>query len=91
VYHADLNMNEARRRVVLSTLGDIEPGGVFYLVSNPGGVWTREEEPEFCGGYEYGATGNETWYRQQDIGSGDPRQRVIVVHNTKAHLEKEST
>ena len=92
MYHAELNMAEARRRVVLSVLGDIEPGDVFYLVSNPEGVWMREEDPEFSSdSYDFGAIGNETWYQLADIGTGDPKQRVIVIHNTRKHTAKEST
>jgi hypothetical protein len=86
VYHAELNMAEARRRVVLSVLGDTEPGDVFYLADDPECVWWREAES--CG---YLRFDNECWFSMDDIGSGEPRQRVIVIHNTRKHLAKEST
>ena len=76
-------MPALRARVRLSVLGKTEPGDVFYLVSDPATVWVREEQPEFSAGWEFGSTGNETWYRQEDVGTGERSQRVVVLHNTR--------
>jgi hypothetical protein len=78
MYHAELNMNEARRRVVLSTVGDTQAGDVFYLVSDPATVWYKGDtgmDQEFC------CLGNDTWFTWHML--GDLRQRVVVIHSTK--------
>lgn len=78
MYHAELNMNEARRRVVLSTVGDTVVGDVFYLVSDPSEVWNKGDtgiEEKFC------CLANDMWFTWHIF--GDLRERVIIIHNTK--------
>jgi hypothetical protein len=79
VYHAELNMNEARRRVVLSTVGDTVAGDVFYLVSDPAEVWLRV----YPAAHEYPFVkfGVDVWHSVETL--GDLRERVIIIHNTK--------
>lgn len=73
-------MNEARRRVVLSTVGDVRDGDVFYLVSDPSRVWRFRT---VIWDYPYQRLGIDTWFRLEEVGDGDPKQRVIIIHNTK--------
>lgn len=59
----------------LSRLADTEDGAVFYLVSDPAVVVTRNG-----GWFQY--FGDDVWRELEHAGTGDPGQRVIVLHNT---------
>jgi hypothetical protein len=71
----------AQSRVMLATLDTTEPGDVFYLVSDPATVWQRV----YPSAHEYPFVqfGFDMWHAVDAVGTGDPRQRVVVVHNTK--------
>lgn len=65
------------------TLGETEPGDVFYLAGNPAVVWQHVTP---CEDYKFMVIGNECDFRVQSVGTGDPGQQVTVVHNTLRHL-----
>ena len=83
------NRQELGSRVHLEILGRVEPGDVFYLVTNPEQVWYRDEDAldysdpsEFCG------LANETWYTMDRVGDGRPEQLTVVLHNTRNPLPR---
>jgi hypothetical protein len=64
----------------VKTLGETVPGDVFYLAADPSFVWERCEVhagDDYC----FITTGSECWDRLEDVGTGDPYQAVVVVHN----------
>jgi hypothetical protein len=82
VYHAELNMNEARRRVVLSVLGEVKPGDVFYRTADPATIWHCNPS-RVTDKYMFLALGADAYRTIGHVGDGDPKQRVIIIHNTK--------
>lgn len=82
MYHAELNMEAARRRVRLAVLGDTRDGDVFYLVDTPFFVY-RLNKAGAAAEFEFQQIGSEQWLAQAGIGSGDARQRVVIIHNTR--------
>jgi hypothetical protein len=79
--YEELNVTAVRQRIGLSVLGDTEPGDVFYLVNQPAAVFWRAAA--IADGYEFRGFTDDTWRRVEDIGTADPRQRVVILYNTR--------
>jgi hypothetical protein len=75
-------LENVRARVHLSVLGATEDGDVFYLAGDPLRMLERENDG---GPYNFRRFGDEIWSRLEDIGTGDPKQRVVVLHNTQKY------
>ncbi|HEY1705567.1 MAG TPA: hypothetical protein VGG75_38265 [Trebonia sp.] len=80
--HEELNVNAARALVALSTLGEVQPGDVFYLVSDPSAVWFRDIPDGGYDGYAFTSFAADSWRTAGEVGTGDLRQRVVILHNT---------
>jgi hypothetical protein len=80
-------LTDVAARVHLTTLELTKDGDVFYLVAEPGYVWEncpmRSDRD-----YRFITTGTDMWNRMKDIGDGDPKQSVVVIHNTRNHLRE---
>lgn len=77
-------MEELYGRVHLQTLGRTEPGDVFYLLAQPSLVW--ENCPiDNDDAYRFITTGVDCWRRSAAVGTGDPGQLVVVLHNTRKY------
>jgi hypothetical protein len=55
----------------------MEDGDVFFLVSDPATVIERGDVSGFM------LLGDEVWRELEHVGTGEPSQRVIVIHNTR--------
>lgn len=79
---AELRPDEVRRGVHLARLEEVEPGDVFYVLGKPAVVWFRDRPDGGYDGYTFTALAQEdSWCTQNEV--GDPRQRVMVLHNTR--------
>lgn len=84
--YEELNVTAVRQRIELSTLGAAEDGDIFYLADNPSAVYQRNDSvysASYPAVYVFQRLGAEPWYRADDIGTGDARQRVVILHNTR--------
>lgn len=64
-----------------ATLGETQPGDLFYLDSNPSAVYWRNDH--WRDDYSFMMLGDEIWRPMEHVGTGMSDQAVTVVHNTK--------
>ena len=84
------NRQELGSRVHLEILGRVEPGDVFYLVSDPGTVWFRDAPEGGHDGYTFTALAqDDAWRTQAEVGDGRPEQLTVVLHNTRNPLPRQ--
>jgi hypothetical protein len=71
-----------------TTLGETQPGDVFYLDSDPSLVYMRHPRaPRWADDHFFKEMRGDAWRRVEHVGTGMSDQAVTVVHNT----EKEPT
>lgn len=75
-----LRIGSVQQGVHLTTLELTEPGDVFFLLSDPGHVIGRFEVAR---DYPFLYLGDDVWRAVGRVGNGDPKQRVMVLHNTR--------
>jgi len=67
----------------LCTLGETEPGDVFYLASDPSLVYMRHPRtPRWEDDHFFTEMNADAWRKIESVGSGKSDQVVIVIHNT---------
>ena len=77
-------LTEVSARIHLARLADTEVGDVFYLADDPETVWLHgDTDMEQC----FACPGNDTWFTRHIFG-GDPKQTVVVIHNTRKYLRE---
>jgi hypothetical protein len=77
------NMAAVQKQVHLAVLGDLEHGDVFYLTDTPYRVWWFDAAVKE---FSFTCLGSEVWCAQDEI--GDPKQRVVVLHNTRQAIRE---
>lgn len=77
------NMAAVQKQVHLAVLGDLVPGDVFYLTDVPYLVWWFSAAVK---DFPFTHLGSEIWCTQDQI--GEPRQRVVVLHNTRQAIRE---
>jgi hypothetical protein len=78
-------VSEAQGEVALTVLGKTGPGDVFYLVDDPATVILHYDGNDLraADDYPFMYMGDEIWHGVEAVGTGDLRQRVVVIHNTR--------
>lgn len=75
---------EQRARIRETTLDDTEAGDVFFLLADPTVTWVRDPADDEDA-YAFITPGDDQWWLMDGIGTGDPGQPVIVIHNTRKY------
>lgn len=70
-------------RIRIDSLAHTEPGDVFYLATDPGTVWFRDEPEGGHDGYTFTPLAKESWCTQGEVGTGLPEQPVVILHSTR--------
>lgn len=76
-------LSELWGRVRLDTLERTEPGDVFYLMADPSRVYMREASRFLIESFL--ELGDEVWRAMQHVGTGNPAQVVVILHNTQKY------
>lgn len=80
----ELRVGAVRQGIHLERLSETLPGDVFFLVGNPGRVYMRSvREPRWDDDHFFIEMEGDAWRKLGHVGTGDPRQRVMVLHNTR--------
>jgi hypothetical protein len=78
-------LTEVASRIHLTTVELTEDGDIFYVVKDPETVWLHGDTGmEQC----FACPGNDTWFTRHIFG-GDPKQTVVVIHNTQKYLRED--
>jgi hypothetical protein len=77
------NVAAVQKQVHLAVLGDLVPGDVFYLTGTPYRVWWFNATVK---DFPFTHLGSEIWCAQDQV--GEPRQRVVVLHNTRQAIRE---
>lgn len=78
-----LRIGSVQQGVHLTTLERTKPGDVFFVLGAPETVYMRYDGAKWSPDYPFTSMGDEVWYPISHVGDGDPRQRVLVLHNTR--------
>ena len=74
-------LTEVASRIHLTTVELTKDGDVFYLVAEPGYVWARSRS-RVTDEHVFLMLGGDAWRTLKHVGTGDPKQSVVVLHNT---------
>ena len=80
----ELRVGRVQQSVRLERLSETLPGDVFFIIGAPDRVYLRSpREPRWDDDYFFIEMEDDCWRKIEHVGTGDPRQRVMVIHNTR--------